>query len=682
MSWLSISTDFAVAALSLWLGAVVATRAGERRDAHVFVWLAALLALWSCTRVVQSFTASAAVRDTADGVQIVVAPFLIAAMLHFALVVVSTRPPAILRGLLVAAYGLAAVVGLLHATDRGRAIAIRPPYRPLFGVETPLVGWLWLAFRAAVMLLAVWWVWRAWRATGPGGTGRERLTALLWAVVGGGAGGVATILFAETGTAQWPGVALIAAGAGCAAYAVFAGGLFRPVGAARRSFRVSIGTGVLTAGYVAALLGLEQVARSAFAIETPLLSALALVLTIALFDPVREWARSRFARRDERRDRVYTVLLGAIGGELLTATRPRDAIAPALTQLCRALGIGAATVRDANGTILAAYGGQGEARSEDIADALELPLVAGPHGVGVLALGAKRDGTVYTPAEVDRLNLAASYIATSLHVDARLTAQATALTALTAERATLAARETALADALAAPDAAPTRPLAQVAGLRVWALGPLRVERDGERIERWGGAKAGTRQAEAMFAFLYDRAERGVAKEEFLELIWPEIEQEKADLAFHRTLGGLRRMLEPHLTRGSEATTITYRNDRYRLNPAAVAWSDVDEFRAALAAASAAPDDRAEIEAYETARALYRGDYLDDCPIYGDSEHVEERRTLLRGQCADVLVALGERREERGDLPAAAAAFRDALALSGDDCPRAEVGLARLGVAA
>lgn len=680
MSWLSISTDFAVAALSLWLGAVVATRAGARPDARVFVWLAALLAGWSCTRVMQAFTTSPTVRDTADGVQIVVAPFLIAATLHFALVVVSAKPPAALRGLLGAAYALAGIIGLLHASDRGRAIAIRPPYRPIFGMETPLFGWLWIAFRAAVMLLAVWWVWRAWQRAGPGGAGRERLTALLGAVIGGGAGGTATILLAETGTPQWPGVALIAAGAGCAAYAVFAGGLFQPAGAARRSFRASVGTGVLTAGYVVALLVLEQVARRAFALETPLLSALALVLTIALFDPVREWTRSRFARQRERHDRVYAVLLGAIGGELLTATRPRDAIAPALTQLCRALGIETATVRDASGTRLAVYGERGEPANAEAMDVLELPLVAGPHTVGTLTVGAKRDGAAYTPAEVDRLNLAASYIATSLHVDDRLTTQAAALATLTTERASLAVRETALANALVPPDPAPA-PMMQP-GLRVWALGPLRVERDGERIERWGGAKAGTRQAEAVFAYLYDRAERGVAKDEFLDLIWPEIEPDKADLAFHRTLGGLRRTLEPHVTRGSEAKAITYRNDRYRLDPAAVAWSDVDAFRAALATASAAPDDRAEIEAYEAARVLYRGDYLDDCPFYGDSEQVEERRGALRGQCVDVLVALGERHAERGDLPAAAAAFRDALALTGDDCPRADAGLARLGVAA
>ncbi|MGN6700400.1 MAG: BTAD domain-containing putative transcriptional regulator, partial [Thermomicrobiales bacterium] len=98
-----------------------------------------------------------------------------------------------------------------------------------------------------------------------------------------------------------------------------------------------------------------------------------------------------------------------------------------------------------------------------------------------------------------------------------------------------------------------------------------------------------------------------------------------------------------------------------------------------LAAARLAADPAATLAALEEARALYRGDYLDDCPFYGDSEYVEERRTLLRGQFVDLLLALGERYEARDDTPAAAACYRVALQTTGDDCPRAETGLARLG---
>jgi len=674
MNALTVSADFAVATLSLWLGAVVVTRAGLRREARVFGVLALLLALWGTSRVVEDLTASGAVRHAAGGVEITVAPFLIAVMLHFALVLAGGARRA-LWVILCVAYIAAAAVWLLTLTDRSGSIAIRPPYRAVFGIRSPAIGGAWILFRVALVILAIGWVWRAWRAAGHQGARREQLTALLGAVGCAGAGGVVTILLAETGAPEWPGVTLIAAGAGLATYAVFAGQLFQPAGAARRSFGVSLATGVLTALYVALLLGAERVARGVLATNTPIVTALALVLTIACFDPVRERVRSLVDRRTERQDRTYAVLLGAIGGELLTATRPRDAVAPALTQLCRALGLRAATVTDTEGNAIAVYGMR---TGPDAAPALTLPLRAGQHHVGTLIVGAKRNHLPYTSSETARLNLAASYIATSLHVDDRLTAQATALDALTAERAALGAQEAALAVALA-ESPAPLPPTS--VELRVWALGPLRVERNGERIGRWGGAKAGTRQAEAMFAFLFDRAERGVAKDEFLEVIWPDIPLDKADLAFHRTLGGLRRMLEPALTRGREATTITFGNDRYRLDPTTIAWSDARAFEEGIAAASRAGDDAETLAALDAARALYRGDYLDDCPFYGDSEYVEERRDLLRGRHVDVLVALGERYERKGDVPAAAACFREALHTSGDALPRAEAGLARLGVA-
>jgi predicted ATPase len=103
---------------------------------------------------------------------------------------------------------------------------------------------------------------------------------------------------------------------------------------------------------------------------------------------------------------------------------------------------------------------------------------------------------------------------------------------------------------------------------------------------------------------------------------------------------------------------------------------------ARLAAARAAPYPAAAMAALEEARALYRGEYLDDCPFYGDSAYVEERRALLRGQFIDLLLALGERHEARGDLAGAAACFRQALRVSGDDCPRAAIGLERLGLPA
>ena len=138
---------------------------------------------------------------------------------------------------------------------------------------------------------------------------------------------------------------------------------------------------------------------------------------------------------------------------------------------------------------------------------------------------------------------------------------------------------------------------------------------------------------------------------------------------------GLRGTLDRGRGRRS---VIRFHNDRYRLDPSVVVWSDVAEFQARLAAARvAAPAERAHV--LESARELYRGDYLDDCPFYGDSSQVEERRVALRERYRDLLVALGEAYEAQDDRLSAAAAFREALAAAEGSSGAASLGLARLG---
>ena len=141
---------------------------------------------------------------------------------------------------------------------------------------------------------------------------------------------------------------------------------------------------------------------------------------------------------------------------------------------------------------------------------------------------------------------------------------------------------------------------------------------------------------------------------------------------------GLRQTLEPARERRS-GSVIRFRNDRYRLEPGAVEWSDVEAFAVRLDAAGAARSTAERRPLLEAARALYRGEYLDDCPFYGDSSQVEERRAQLRSRVQDLLIALGEAYEADGDRMSAAAVFREAIARAVDPCAPAEAGLVRLG---
>ncbi|MEO5940793.1 MAG: AAA family ATPase [Candidatus Limnocylindrales bacterium] len=218
-------------------------------------------------------------------------------------------------------------------------------------------------------------------------------------------------------------------------------------------------------------------------------------------------------------------------------------------------------------------------------------------------------------------------------------------------------------------------------GMRVSALGPLIVERFGTRVTDWGGLKAGGRHALAIFAFLLDRGEQGVTKDEFVEVVWPDADVDQGDLNFHRTLAGLRATLAGQASTRSRGEVV-FAGGRYRLAGRVVAWLDASEFQRLLSNAAEASDEMAAIRGLEAARRLYRGDYLDDCPFFGDSTYVEERRAFLRGRFVDALVELGRRYAARHDDSLASERFREALSVSGGDCPSASDGLKQLGLAA
>ncbi len=670
----NILPDFLVAVLAAWLGATVLSRTRREYPQLVFGLLTLLAATWGMSRVIYRLSGDGTVRAVADSVTAGVATLLPAALLHMVLAyTVGRRTSRSQLALLTFAYASGLVIGYLSVTDRTRAIAISQPNRGLLGVPGTVVGWGWILARAAVMAMAIWWAWRAWKAEGSDGPRRGQLTATLAAVTCGAVGGILTILGHQVlgPDLDWPGSFLIAASLGLASYGIFGQRLFLSPATARRSFLTSVGTGLATAAYVTLVLLLDRLVRSALEIPSSVLTAVALVLTIALFDPAREQIRSVIDRRSGSKDVARRRLIRMLGGQMLGVQRPEAAIGPALERLARALGTRAAAVLDPQGRPIAAYG---QAPAPHAHFPVALPMTAGDHNLGTLVLANKRDRLPYSTEEMELLQDAAAFMGASLRLAEQQAAQAQALDALSKEQAALASRETQLASAIESTDDSAHA----TQGLKVHALGPLHVERGGEPVRRWGGAKAGTRQAEAMFAFLFDRAARGVAKDEFLEVIWPDVPLESGDLAFHRTLGGLRRTLETGLQRGGESTFITYQNDRYRLSDAAIAWSDVSTFEELISGAPSSPD--GAIPALEEARKLYRGPYLDDCPFYGDSTYVEEHRRLLEGRRIDLLLALGELYEAADDSTAAAGCYRQALHAAGDDCPRADDGLARLGL--
>ena len=659
---LEIAAHGVTLVLATWLGLLVLTRGRRPNGAWTFAALCLLLAVWSVAIIVQRTGTVLAIHPTLNAVEDAAAFLLPAVTLHIALIVaIEGRRPAAATLLLVAAYALAGATIVQAVLDPAHPIVVNGPSWSPFGIPGPLVGWAFIAVRAVIWGAAIAYLVAALRRAGDDRARQQQLKVALATMAVGVLGAMLRILPEQLSGPTFIGVSIIAVAMVMAGYTVLAQHLFLAADVTVRAVRWSVLAGLAVVGYVALLIGLDSAARAYLGIDFPIVIALGVVVTIALLDPVTAWIRE-VRGGDGSRSR----LMRALGGAGIVAQRPDAAVEPVLARLARTYDLAGALVTDAGGM---AHTTVGEVDADDPLNA-RLELAAEGTTLGAVTFGRKRNGLAFTPDERAALQSTAAYLSATLRLAARQREQATALSDLRAEGTAVESRGSALGELLAeAASAAP--------GFRVYALGPLRAERDGEMIRRWGGEKAGSRQAEAVFAFLFDRGERGAAKDEILELIWPDVDLDRADVAFHRTMLGLRGMLHPTGRARGSAGPIAFHNDRYRLEPSVVDWSDVAEFERQLTAASA-EDAVASLGALETARGLYRGDYLDDCPFYGDSAQVEERRTELRARYVDLLIELAERHAARGDRGAASACLREAGSVALEEEPRVSQALARL----
>ena len=650
------------------MGLLVLTRAGRAPGAPVFSFLCLLLVLWSVAIIVQRTGTDPSVFRPINLIEDTAAYLLPAATLHIALAIaIEGRRPPIATALLVAGYLVGGLGILQAAVDPAHPIGFSAPGFALPGLSFIATAWAFAFARAFIFGSGIVYLVIGLRAAGDDRARRRQLLFALATMVLGVVGGMARILPEEFGGPRFVGVTLVAVAMVLATYAVLSQHMFVAADVAGRAVRWSLIAGLGIVVYVGALVLLEGAAAEVLAIDFPLVTALAVVVTLALFDPVAERVRQLTAGTAGQIDQAR--LLVALGKDAMLAQDPEQAVEPALARLVRTFELGGAALEEPGGKLRARVG------KLDPADprAVRLDLTDGGDAHGSAIFGPKRNGLSFTTPEREALALAASYLGSSLRLAERHQEQATALAVLRAERADVQSRGSALSHALAEASSPP-------AGLHVFALGSLRAELNGDPIRRWGGEKAGSRQAEAIFAILFDRGERGASKDEILELVWPDVDLDRADVAFHRTMLGLRSMLKPGRRNRGSAGPIAFHNDRYRLDPSVVAWSDIGEFDRLLAdAAKGKPTDA--IGTLEQARALYRGDFLDDCPFYGDSAQVEDRRTDVRRRYVDVLIELGERYAQRGDRTAAANIYRQAQAVADDDLPQIAEALGQLGSA-
>lgn len=696
---------FLMAVLACWLGLSLLVRAPRDRPAQAFAWLCLHLSIYGLAVFLPGISRSAEARTYLDIAQLVETVLLTPVFFHFIMVLVADGPiPGWQKLLLVLFYASGIALALYAVFGSLRVDAVSGLRFP-DALVTP-----WTLQRALPMLAALFLMFLSYRRAVDDDLERRRRALFALSAVVGVAGALWATIARNLGWQAAPGHALMDAALALLAYAVLAYRSLLPARVLQRTFYRSLLGGMLTALYVGVLLIAEPLASQLIQprIQLPIVTIFTLIVLIAVFGPLRDWVGAQIDRRFFHREFDYARLLRELSDDWNQRGDLSGQLQAALTAICRTLGLrsGAVAVQEGEGLhVLASYGSEPPSdtalrnvSAPEIPQThygdwtpwpsarLLLPLQRGEVIYGLLMLGAKRSGEPFRETERALLRLLGDYLARTIKLIRAQQEEELTLAAL-AEQSRQLQSEQELLEAQAlealrlAAQPAPDQPTAPSDGLRVFALGPLRAERGGAAIERWGGDKAGTYQAEALFAFLFDRRGRGLTKDEAEEVIWPDLDLDKADAAFHRTVAALRRTLEPGLRRGNESRLITYHHERYWLNPEIVAWCDADAFAAATERGHTLLR-QGQLETSRSALAealeLYRGDYMDDCPFFGDSSYVEGRRAELRDQRLDALMALGGCYERLGQPGEAATCYRRALAATDGDCTRAEEGLLRL----
>lgn len=197
-------------------------------------------------------------------------------------------------------------------------------------------------------------------------------------------------------------------------------------------------------------------------------------------------------------------------------------------------------------------------------------------------------------------------------------------------------------------------------GMRVFLLGPMRVEVDGRAIDvrRWKSKKT-----VMLFKYLVARLGERVPRDVLVDLLWPNSEDgDRSSHNLHTVIYYLRRTLEPSLGRYEEPTFLRHAHGLYWIDPDAPVWSDAEEFCHLLRQAESlrGHDDERALGLYRRALTLYRDDF---CPedLYEDwavtvRERFRELHITATLQAANLIV------EVERDFSGAVSICRAALA--------------------
>ncbi|MEI7555273.1 AAA family ATPase [Candidatus Chlorohelix sp.] len=166
--------------------------------------------------------------------------------------------------------------------------------------------------------------------------------------------------------------------------------------------------------------------------------------------------------------------------------------------------------------------------------------------------------------------------------------------------------------------------------LRVYFFGRFEVQQDERVIEshQWRNGKA-----RSLFKIILSRRGYQISRQEAIELLWPELDQDRASNNLNQAVYSLRRTLEPELKGAIASIYLRTEGNKIQFYPSMVSWIDTDEFTKLLRQAHLSND----LRLYEQAVALYRGDYLLE-DLYEDWSVA--RREALRHELTEILMQM------------------------------------------
>ena len=174
-----------------------------------------------------------------------------------------------------------------------------------------------------IFAAAHYWIIRALLDAGDDVARRRQLLATLATVFVGAVGGVLRILPGISTTDPWIGVSLVTLAMVLAAYAVFAQGLFMSADVAGRAFNYTLLLGPGSHRLRGACWsGSSALTQYVLHIDLPIVTGLALVVTIALLGPITDRLRAALRGRSPR-ERAYDRLLRAWARSCSPPSGPR-----------------------------------------------------------------------------------------------------------------------------------------------------------------------------------------------------------------------------------------------------------------------------------------------------------------------------------------------------------------------